>query len=145
MKTSGEKLMCSGQLWKRLIVMDYDTQLQYIPTSVIWRDKIILPLSEALFKEFFAFQRKGKSVTAPCAFLHDPCNVSSLNWRLLPRLIYLEGANCRPWHGSLMKPFMSDHFSWSRELLGSSLPVGPVSGRGSWEHEFSGCSGSAVQ
>lgn len=48
-QTSGEKPMCSGQLWKRLIAMDCDTQLQYVPTSVMWRDKIILPLSKIQF------------------------------------------------------------------------------------------------
>lgn len=70
-KTSGEKLMGSGQVWKRLIVMDYDTQLQYVPTSVMWRDKIILPLSKILFKGFLFFregERKERNSELPVCF-----------------------------------------------------------------------------
>lgn len=70
-KTSGEKLICSGQVWKRLIVMDYDTQLQYVPTSVMRRDKIILPLSKILFKSFLFFregERKERNSELPVCF-----------------------------------------------------------------------------
>lgn len=69
--TSGEKLMCSGQLWKRLIVMDCNTQLQYIPTSVMWKDKIILPLFKINFKRFLFFregERKECNSALPVCF-----------------------------------------------------------------------------
>lgn len=60
--------------------MDYDKQLQFVPTSVMRRDRIILPLSEVLLKGFLLFrERERVQQLAPCAFLPDPCNCSDLN------------------------------------------------------------------
>lgn len=60
--------------------MDYDKQLQFIPTSVMRRDRIILPLSEILLKGFLLFrERERAQQSAPCAFLPDPRDCSDLN------------------------------------------------------------------
>lgn len=105
-QTSGEKLMCSGQLWKRLIVMDCGTQLQYVPTSVMWRDKIILPLSKIHFKSVLFF---GEGEREECNSALPVC----FSMILATGLVWIEGF-FQDWF--TCRVFIVDHVltpSWS--------------------------------